>query len=76
MSMAGEMALVRVGRSAFTRSITSMMFAPGWRRTMMETFRFPSAQAATRSFSTLSNTLAMSESRTMPLSRTAMGMSL
>ena len=76
MSMAGEMAVVRVGKSAFTRSMTSMMFAPGCRRMMMETLRLPSAQAATRSFSTLSSTLATSDSRTMASPFTAMGMFL
>ena len=63
-SMAGEMALVSCGRSAFTRSMTSMMFAPGWRRTIMTTERLPSNQPATRVFSTRSTTRATSRSRT------------
>jgi hypothetical protein len=56
--------------------MTSMMFAPGCLRTMMETLRLPSAQAATRSFSTLSRTRATSERRTIESLRTAMGMFL
>jgi hypothetical protein len=41
-----------------------MMLAPGWRRMIIVTARFPSVQAATRSFSTLSVTRATSCRRT------------
>ncbi len=64
VSMAGEMERARDGRSALTRSITWMMLAPGWRRMIIVTARFPSLQAATRSFSTLSVTRATSCRRT------------
>ena len=63
-SMAGEMEPDSCGSNALTRSMTSMMFAPGCRRMMISTARCESAQAATRSFSTLSITRAMSERRT------------
>ena len=62
--MAGEMEPDSCGSNALTRSMTSMMFAPGCRRMMISTARCESAQAATRSFSTLSITRAMSERRT------------
>ena len=38
-SMAGEIDPASCGRSALTLSITSMMFAPGWRRMMIKTAR-------------------------------------
>ena len=76
MSMAGEMEWESVGKSAFTRSITWMMLAPGCRRTIMGMARWPSVQPATRTFSTLSNTSATSRSRTGPLSRHETMMSL
>src|SRR5713101_8589955 len=63
-SMEGEIDPASCGSSALTRSITSMMFAPGWRRMMIKTARWWSAQAATRSFSTLSRTRATSCRRT------------
>ena len=44
------------------RSLVSMMFASGCLRTMTRTARLPSAQPATRSFSTSSKTLATSPS--------------
>ena len=57
-SMAGEIDAARAtGRSAFTRSMVSMMFAPGWRRMIMSTARLPFVQAATRLFSTSSKTV-------------------
>ena len=63
--IAGEMFVAIDGRSALTRSIVWMMFAPGCRRMMTTTARVPSAHPATRPFSTSSNTLATSESRTV-----------
>jgi len=56
-SIDGEMVLANAGRSAFTRSMVSMMFAPGCLRMMSSTARAPSAHAATRRFSTSSVTL-------------------
>ena len=39
MSIAGETDAASVGRRALMRSTVSMMFAPGWRRTMISTER-------------------------------------
>ena len=63
-SIPGEIDRDRLGRSAFTRSMTSMMFAPGCRRMRTTMARWPSAHPAVRSFSTLSTTVATSPSRT------------
>ncbi len=63
-SMAGLIDRASSGSSAFTRSITSMMLAPGWRRMMSSTARRPSNQAAARWFSTSSVTRATSPRRT------------
>lgn len=65
-SMAGEIDFESSGNKAFTFSITSMMFAPGSRRTMIETTRSPSYQPATFWFSTSSVTVAMSPSLMPP----------
>ena len=62
--MAGEIDWVSWGSNAFTRSMTSMMLAPGWRRMIMRTARLPSTQPAIRVFSTLSTTAPMSCRRT------------
>ena len=62
--IAGEIEVASEGMTAFTRSLVSMMFAPGWRRTMMSTERTPLVQAAARWFSTSSKTSATSFSFT------------
>ena len=58
--IAGDIDFASSGRSAFTRSLVSMMFAPGWRRMMSSTARAPFIHAATRLFSTSSKTSATS----------------
>ena len=63
--MAGEMFVVSEGSTAFTRSIVWRMLAPGCLRMMTTTARTPSAQPATRAFSTSSKTFATSPSRTV-----------
>src|SRR5439155_26530391 len=65
---AGEIVRDSCGNSAFTREITSRMFAPAVRRTITITVRSPSNQPATRRFSTSSVTVAISPSRTAELS--------
>ena len=62
-SMAGEIDSLRKGRAFLTPSMVERMFAPGWRRMIMRTQRWPSTQPANRLFSTSSNTLATSPSR-------------
>ena len=66
MSIAGETEEASWGSSALMRSTVSMMFAPGWRRTMISTERTPLVQPATRRLLTLSSTFATSPSRTTP----------
>ena len=56
--MAGEIELWSSGSSLRTRSLVSMTFASDCFRTISSTARCPSAQPATRSFSTSSKTLA------------------
>ena len=51
------------GRSAFTRSATSMTFAPGWRWTFMMIARSVPAQPASCAFSAPSTTVATSATR-------------
>ena len=63
-SMAGLIERVSSGISAFTRSITSMMLAPGCRRMITGIERRPSTQPAARWFSTSSLTRATSVRRT------------
>ena len=63
--MAGEMDVASEGSSALTRSMVSMMLAPGWRRMTSTTARLPFTQPATRSFSTSSKTFATSCRRTV-----------
>jgi hypothetical protein len=65
-SMPGGIDFTSSGNRRFTLSMTSRMFAPGWRRTIAITVRSPSYQPATRWFSTSSVTVAISESRTSP----------
>ncbi len=64
MSIAGEIACFSWGRAAFTPSMVRRMFAPGCRRMIIRTARFPSIQAARRLFSTSSITRATCPSRT------------
>ena len=54
----------RRGNSVFTRSATSMRFAPGWRCTFRITAGCSFDQPASWAFSTPSITLATSERRT------------
>ena len=63
-SMAGEMEACSCGKAARTRSTVAMMFAPGWRKTMIRTAGFPLARPMLRMSSTESDTLATSPSRT------------
>ena len=56
--------LRRAGSSFFTRSTTSMMLAPGWRWMLRMTAGTSFIQAAWRTFSAPSTTVATSESRT------------
>ncbi len=61
-------AAVSCGSVARTRSMASMMLAPGWRYRMTSTAGLPLAKPALRKFSTESATSATSDSRTaLPL---------
>ncbi len=64
MVIAGEIEVLRLGSSAVTRSMVSMMLAPGWRRMTSTTEGLLLIQPATRVFCTPSMTVATSPRRT------------
>ena len=62
--IAGEMEALSCGSAAYTRSTVAMMFAPGWRDTIISTAGLPLERPTTRMSSTESCTSATSPSRT------------